>query len=221
MQLELDGYEVVETLGESTRAVLVRARRASDGTSVVVKLLAGEHPTPEDVGRLRQEHDIAGQLGLPGVVRPLGVERFGHRVGLVLEDFGGVPLSAVIGAEGMEVEPFLRTAVSLADILGQVHTAEVIHKDVKPANVLVNLDTGVVKLGDFGLAARLAVTEERSPSLQGTLAYLSPEQTGRTDRVPDHRSDLYSLGVTFYEMLTGRVPFPGEDPLEVIHCHLA
>jgi predicted ATPase/signal transduction histidine kinase len=222
MQLQLDGYDVVETLGESTRAVLVRARRRSDGVPVIVKLLAAEHPTPEDVGRLRHEHDIVGRLDLPGIVRPLGIERFGHRVGLVLEDFGGTALEAMIGPEGMDTESFLHIAVSLADALGQLHAAGVVHKDVKPANVLVDLAAGVVKLADFGLAARLGAGDGQAPvTLQGTLAYLSPEQTGRTERIPDHRSDLYSLGATFYEMLTGRVPFPAEDPMEVIHCHLA
>lgn len=221
VQLQLDGYDVFETLDQSARAVLIRARRRSDGVSVIIKLLAGEHPTPEDVDRLRHEHDIACDLDLPGVVRPLGVERFGHRVGLVLEDFGGQPLATVIGPAGLEVEPFLCTALSLADVLGQVHAAEVIHKDVKPTNVLVEPDSGAVKLADFGLATRISDQDPKPSSFQGTLAYLSPEQTGRTEQAPDHRSDLYSLGVTFYEMLTGRVPFPTEDPLEVIHCHLA
>ena len=222
--MELEGYEAIETLGESGTAVLLRARPAGDGTSVVIKLLKSEYPTPEEVARLAHEHRIVDGLRLDGVVRPLRIERFKHRVGLILEDFGGVSLRSMIGPGGMTTESFLRLAIPLARTLGEVHDADVIHKDLNPSNIVVDGALTTVKITDFGIASRLARVHREATSperLEGTLAYLSPEQTGRMNRAVDHRSDLYALGATFYEMLTGRVPFAASDAMELVHCHLA
>ena len=222
--MELEGYEAVETLGESGTALLLRARPLADGTSVVVKLLKSEYPTPEEVARLAHEHRIVEGLQLDGVVRPLRIERFKHRVGLILEDFGGVSLRSMIGPGGMATETFLRLAIPLARTLGEVHDADVIHKDVNPSNIVVDGALTTVKITDFGIASRLPRVHREAASperLEGTLAYLSPEQTGRMNRAVDHRSDLYALGATFYEMLTGRVPFVTSDAMELVHSHLA
>ncbi|MGH9009187.1 MAG: serine/threonine protein kinase, partial [Acidimicrobiia bacterium] len=221
MEPQLEGYEVLGTIATGDRTVLLRARRAADALPVIVKLLRSDHSRPEEVDRLRREFEIVSALDLPGTVRPYGLERFGHRVGLVLEDFGGRPLDSLIGADGMDTTTFLPIAVALAENLGGLHAAGVIHKDVKPSNILVEPAVPLVKLADFGLAARLSDASDGRARLEGTLAYLSPEQTGRMDRPVDPRSDLYSLGVTFYEMLTGAVPFQSDDALEIVHCHLA
>src|SRR5688572_9400498 len=223
-RVELEGYEAVETLGESGTALLLRARQAADDTSVVVKLLKSEYPTPEEVARLAHEHRIVEDLRLDGVVRPLRIERFKHRVGLILEDFGGVSLRSMIGPGGMATETFLRLAIPLARTLGEIHDADVIHKDVNPSNIVVDGALTTVKITDFGIASRLPRVHREAASperLEGTLAYLSPEQTGRMNRAVDHRSDLYALGATFYEMLTGRVPFVTSDAMELVHSHLA
>jgi predicted ATPase/signal transduction histidine kinase len=222
--VELEGYEAVETLGESGTALLLRARPVTGGTSVVIKLLKSEYPTPEEVARLAHEHRIVEDLQIDGVVRPLRVERFKHRVGLILEDFGGVSLRSMIGPGGMATETFLRLAIPLARTLGEVHDADVIHKDLNPSNIVVDGALTTVKITDFGIASRLPRVHRGATSpdrLEGTLAYLSPEQTGRMNRAVDHRSDLYSLGATFYEMLTGRVPFVTTDAMELVHSHLA
>ena len=222
--MELEGYEAVETLGESGTALLLRARSTADGASVVIKLLKSEYPTPEEVARLAHEHRIVEDLRLEGVVRPLRIERFKHRVGLILEDFGGVSLRSMIGPGGMATETFLRLAIPLARTLGEVHDADVIHKDVNPSNIVVDGGLTTVKITDFGIATRLPRVHREATSpdrLEGTLAYLSPEQTGRMNRAVDHRSDLYALGASFYEMLTGRVPFVTSDAMELVHSHLA
>jgi predicted ATPase/signal transduction histidine kinase len=222
--VELEGYEAVETLGESGTALLLRAGHCGDGTSVVVKLLKSEYPTPEEVARLAHEHRIVEDLQLDGIVRPLRIERFKHRVGLILEDFGGVSLRSMIGPGGMATETFLRLAIPLARTLGEIHDADVIHKDLNPSNIVVDGALTTVKITDFGIASRLARVHRETTSpdrLEGTLAYLSPEQTGRMNRAVDHRSDLYALGATFYEMLTGRVPFVTSDAMELVHSHLA
>src|SRR5271157_3410872 len=142
---------------------------------------------------------------------------------LVLEDPGGEPLDRLLG-QPMELARFLRFAVGLAAAMGELHQRGLIHKDIKPANILVNSATGAVWLTGFGIASRLP-RERQSPEppevIAGTLAYMAPEQTGRMNRSIDSRSDLYSLGVTFYEMLTGVPPFNAPDPMEWVHCHVA
>ena len=142
---------------------------------------------------------------------------------LVLEDPGGEVLEPLLGAP-IEAGKFLRLAIAIASALGKAHQRGLVHKDVKPANILVNCADGLTRLTGFGVAARL-VRERQAPEppeiIAGTLAYMSPEQTGRMNRSIDSRSDLYALGVTFYRMLTGVLPFTAEDPMEWVHCHIA
>jgi hypothetical protein len=142
---------------------------------------------------------------------------------LVLEDPGGDPLDPMLGAP-MDVAPFLRLAIGIAAALGKFHQRGLVHKDIKPANILVNCTDGQVRLTGFGLASHLH-RERQAPeppeSIAGTLAYMAPEQTGRMSRSIDARSDLYALGVTLYQMLTGRLPFTASDPMEWVHCHIA
>jgi PAS domain S-box-containing protein len=155
-------------------------------------------------------------------VQPLAISRHEGRTILVLEDPGGEPLDRVLG-QSRDVIGFLRIAISLATALGQVHRSGLIHKDIKPAHVIVDAQ-GRVRLTGFGIASRLP-RERQAPAppevIAGTLAYMAPEQTGRMNRSMDARSDLYSLGITFYEMLTGTLPFQAADPLEWVHCHIA
>ena len=156
-------------------------------------------------------------------MRPLELVRDRGRTMLVLEDPGGEPLDRLLGAP-LEVGRFLRLAIAIAAALGQVHRRGLVHKDIKPANILVNRTTEEVRLTGFGIASRLS-RERQAPAppetIAGTLAYMAPEQTGRMNRSIDSRSDLYALGVTFYQMLTGALPFTAADPMEWVHCHVA
>ncbi len=142
---------------------------------------------------------------------------------LVLEDPGGTPADRLLGRP-LDVSHFLRIAIPLAGALRHVHERGLIHKDIKPANILVDAASGGVWLTGFGIASRLP-RERQAPAppevIAGTLAYMAPEQTGRMNRSVDSRSDLYALGVTFYEMLTGQLPFTATDPMEWVHCHIA
>lgn len=141
-----------------------------------------------------------------------------------MEDFGGISLRQFIKEQPQHLEQFLIIALQLTDILHQLHQQRVIHKDIKPANILIHPDTKVLKLIDFSISSLLPreTTEIQNPNvLEGTLAYLSPEQTGRMNRGIDYRSDFYSLGVSFFELLTGKVPFDAQDPMELVHCHIA
>jgi PAS domain S-box-containing protein len=182
-----------------------------------------EHPTLESINRLTHEYELKDYLDCAWAVRPVELVREPGRTMLVVEYTGGEPLDRLIG-QPMEIGRFLRLAAALSATVGRLHGQGLIHKDIKPANVLVDSATGQVRLTSFGIASRLP-RERQLPEppefIAGTLAYMAPEQTGLVNRSVDSRSDLYSLGVTFCEMLTGSLPFTASDPMEWVHCHIA
>jgi PAS domain S-box-containing protein len=181
------------------------------------------YPTSGFLSRLVHEYDLRDELEPGWAARPIELLREDDRPMLLLEDPGGEPLERLIGAP-MEPERFLRLAIGIAAALAKVHERHLVHKDIKPANILVHCADGLTRLTGFGIASRLP-RERAAPNppetIDGSLAYLAPEQTGRMNRSVDSRSDLYALGVTFYRMLTGDLPFTAADPLEWVHCHLA
>lgn len=217
------GYSTRQRLFTSERSIIYRATRTADERPVILKVLNAEFPSTEQVARLRREYRLTRDLAMDGVIEVLGLERFGTSLGIVLEDFGGESLHRLRQAP-MELPRFLDMARRLADILGHVHRRQIIHKDITPSNIVWNPETGVLKLIDFGIATELP---RETPAilgpgvLEGTLPYMSPEATGRMNRATDYRTDLYSLGVTLYELLTGRLPFRSDDPMELVHCHIA
>src|SRR6266404_340337 len=217
--MDLAGYEL-ETLRDSGEFVLSRARQL--GNPVPVLVLVAERPASASLKRLEHEYALAGDLDPKWAARPLALARYNGNPTLVLDDSGSEPLDLILGRP-LELTRFLHLAISLATALGQVHRHGLIHKDIKPANVLVDA-AGSVRLTGFGIASRLT-REHQAPAppevIAGTLAYMAPEQTGRMNRSIDSRSDLYSLGVTLYEMLTGGLPFMASDPMEWVHCHIA
>ena len=184
---------------------------------------AAEHPSPQSINRLTHEHGLKAYIDEAWGVRPLELIREQGRTMLIVEYPGGERLDRLI-REPMETGLFLQLAVALSAALGRLHGRGLIHKDIKPSNVIANPATGEVWLTGFGVATRLP-RERQAPEppefIAGTLAYMAPEQTGRVNRSIDSRSDLYSLGVTFYEMLTGTLPFTASDPMEWVHCHIA
>jgi PAS domain S-box-containing protein len=220
-----NGMNDLQILSEDGGLVFGRGWREGAGggrQDVLIVLPAAEQPTPAMLHRLTHEHSLKDELDRTWAVRPLELVRDRGRTILEFEDPGGALLSGLLGTP-MEIGRFLRVAVGVAAALGKVHQQGLIHKDIKPANILVN--TGdEIRLTGFGIASRL--TRERQSveppeSIGGTLAYMAPEQTGRMNRSIDSRSDLYSFGVTLYEMLTGTLPFTASDPMEWVHCHIA
>jgi PAS domain S-box-containing protein len=190
---------------------------------VLVVLPVAEYPSASILDRLAREYELKDELDAAWAVRPLAFVRHDGRTMLVLDDPGSEPLDRLLGAP-IEMGRFLPAAIGIANALGKIHQHGFVHKDIKPANILLNGAPGKVQLTGFGIASRL--TRERQPpeppeTIAGTLAYMAPEQTGRMNRSIDSRSDLYSLGVTFYQMLTGDLPFAAVDPIEWVHCHLA
>ena len=199
-----------------------RATRRRDGRPVVLKSPPGEHPSAREVAELEFEHRILRRLQLPDVVQALDLEKAGMSVVLVLEDFGGREVPVGPGALGLE--SFFDVAIRAAATLGQIHERGIVHKNITPKSLLRNPDTGQVKIVDFRLASELSRERQDAGSLsdlRGTLPYVSPEQTGRMNRELDYRSDYYSLGITFFELLTGRLPFQASDAMGWIHCHLS
>src|SRR5882757_1493543 len=221
--IELSRY-VFETLREDEEFAFCRGRR-DDGELLTILLVApvSEHPVPAVLERLEHEYSLRAELDSEWAARPLTLVRREGRTMLILEDPGGEPLDRLLG-QPMELSRFLRFAVGLAAALGKLHQQGLIHKDIKPANILVDSASGAVWLTGFGIASRLPRERQSAESpevIAGTLAYMAPEQTGRMNRSIDARSDLYSLGITFYEMLTGTLPFTAADPMEWVHCHIA
>src|SRR6202048_120876 len=219
------GDSRLKVLWEDGERVFCRRDSQADGyrAPALAVLPAAEHPTPATLDRLAREYGLRDELDGAWAVRPLELVRERGRIMLVLEDTCSEPLDRLLGVP-MEVRNFLRIAIAVAAALTQVHRRGLVHKDIKPTNILVNRMTGEVKLTGLGVPSRLP-RERQAPAppevIAGTLAYMAPEQTGRMNRSVDSRSDLYSLGVTFYEMLTGQLPFTAADAMEWVHCHIA
>ncbi len=215
---ELSGY-VFAPLREGDIALY---RGSGNGVEPIL-LVGAEETSLGCVERLEHEYALKCELDADWAARPIALTHHNDRMALVLEDPGGAPLDRLLGRP-LEVSHFLRIAIPLAGALRRVHERGLIHKDIKPANILVDTASGGVWLTGFGIASRLR-REHQTPTppevIAGTLAYMAPEQTGRMNRSVDSRSDLYALGVTFYEMLTGTLPFTAADPMEWVHCHIA
>jgi serine/threonine protein kinase len=214
---------VPEILWEDEEFVLSRGMRDGEAFPLLAVTPSSAQPSAQILARLQHAYALREELDSAWAARPLRLEPRKGRLTLVIEDPGGEPLFRLMGRP-WEIASLLRTAIGIATALGQLHQRGLIHKDIKPANVLVNSATGQVWLTGFGIASRLP--RERQPPappevIAGTLAYMAPEQTGRMNRSIDSRSDLYSLGVTLYEMLTGELPFAAADPMEWVHCHIA
>ncbi|WP_437522042.1 AAA family ATPase [Sorangium sp. So ce726] len=216
-------YRALEVLHQGADTILYRARREEDGRPVVLKVLRRDHASPRALGRLQHELEVASALDTAAIIKPYAIESFNDQAALVLEDFGGRSLDHLLDGP-MPLERFLPLALRLTAALTELHRRHVIHKDIKPQNLLCNPSTGEVKITDLGIACLLPC-ESQDPIhkslIEGTLAYMAPEQTGRMNRSIDERTDLYSLGVTFYQMLTGALPFRANDPVEWVYCHIA
>jgi predicted ATPase/GAF domain-containing protein/HPt (histidine-containing phosphotransfer) domain-containing protein len=202
------------------------ATRLDDGQRVVIKTLDAQYPSAEELATLRHEFSLLGRLAEAGapVARPIELSRHGSGLALVLAIAPGRSLDAICAAGPVDVARFCDIAISVTRCLEAIHGAGIVHKDVKPHHFFIDEESMTTTLIDFGLAMELA-RERTAPApldrLEGTLAYVAPEQTGRMNRSVDRRSDLYSLGVTFYEFATGRLPFESEDVLELVHAHVA
>jgi len=222
--ITLEGYKILIELYESPRSQVYHGYREADRQPVVLKLLRMEYPPPEAIARFKLEYELTRRFQVPEIIQAYSLEKYENTLVLVLEDFGGQPLRNLLAQPPISLENFLHLAIQITAALGAIHQQQIIHKDINPANILVNPTTQQAKIIDFGIATLLSKenpTLRNLNVLEGTLAYISPEQTGRMNRAIDYRSDFYSLGVTFYELLTQQLPFISDDPVELVHSHIA
>ncbi|MBD1827876.1 AAA family ATPase [Microcoleus vaginatus GB1-A2] len=222
--LSIPGIAVQTLLYESANSLVYRAIRKADNQRIILKLLKESYPTPQELVRYRTEYRITQELKEAGVVRVYDLQKYQNSLVMFVEDFGGESLKIWMQQRSFTLEECLLLAIATTETLGQIHSANIIHKDINPSNIVFNPATGQIKLIDFGISTQLRRERPslKNPNiLEGTLAYISPEQTGRMNRALDYRTDFYSLGVTFYELLTAKLPFETDDALELIHCHIA
>ncbi len=233
--IAISGYQFGDLIHESANSLIYQGHRQTDNQSVILKVLKSPYPSPEQIVRLKREYEIISNLELRGVVKALALEKNQQQWVMVLEDFGGQSLAQLKLAGQLSLSNFLTLAIRITEIIGQIHQRHIIHKDINPSNIVIapfDAETEIinsrtqwpVKLIDFGISTVLSQenhTFESAGVLQGTLVYISPEQTGRMNRTVDYRTDFYSLGITFYELLTGQLPFYSDDSLEIVHSHIA
>ncbi|WP_083234926.1 hybrid sensor histidine kinase/response regulator [Candidatus Marithrix sp. Canyon 246] len=208
-------YHSLIKIYESVNSIVYRGKRIEDDQPVILKILKEDYPTPEELTRYRQEYDITRRLShLHGVINAYEIDKYQNSLMMCLEDFNGESLHAID----------IPIAIKITEILAQIHQQNIIHKDINPSNIVYNPSSNVLKIIDFGISTQLPrqhFSLKKPEILEGTLAYMSPEQTGRMNRALDYRSDFYSLGVTFYQLFTGKLPFESDDAMELVHCHLA
>ncbi|MEY4549356.1 MAG: hypothetical protein RL685_5551, partial [Pseudomonadota bacterium] len=220
--MKIPGYRLGEELAHTEHTTVQRAVRERDGKRVIIKACSREFPAQAEVRRLEFEHRLLGKLRGPGVIEALELVHTGRGPALVLEDFGAQSLAT--RALPLSLGTFFEIATAAVTALGRVHGLQVIHRDIKPANLLVSATSGELKLIDFQVASEIS-RERQDVSvgehLEGSLPYLSPEQTGRMNRALDYRADYYSLGATFFELLTGQLPFQASDMMGWVHCHIS
>ncbi|MBE8989539.1 serine/threonine protein kinase [Nostoc sp. LEGE 12450] len=222
-KLSIPGYKVSEQLYDSARTLIYRGFQETDSLPVIIKLLKNPYPSFSELVQFRNQYTITKNLNYPGIIQTYSLEAYQNGYILVMEDFGGISLKDYfVNDNVVPLKEVLKIAISLCDVLNILFRHRIIHKDIKPANILINPETKQVKLIDFSIASLLPRETQTliSPNvLEGTLAYISPEQTGRMNQGIDYRTDFYSLGVTFYELLIGELPFQSNDLMELVHCN--
>jgi predicted ATPase/signal transduction histidine kinase/GAF domain-containing protein/tRNA A-37 threonylcarbamoyl transferase component Bud32 len=227
----LPNYQITDLIYSSDYTLVYRGISTIDQHPVIIKTLRNEYPNFSEIVHFHNQYTITKNLDHPHIIKPLKLVKYKSAYALITEDVGGVSLTETIKRwqdekihQKQRIPEFLRIAIQITNALDFLYHQRIIHKDIKPANIIINPHNQQVKLIDFSISSLLPreTQEIENPNvLEGTLAYLSPEQTGRMNRAIDYRSDFYSLGVTFYEMLTGELPFFSNDPMELVHCHLA
>jgi predicted ATPase/GAF domain-containing protein/tRNA A-37 threonylcarbamoyl transferase component Bud32 len=223
--INIANYQIHTQIYESANSLIYRGIRKKDNQPVILKVLKEDYPTPEELRHYRQEYDITRFLTeVDGVIKAYALEKSQNTLIIILEDFEAESLKILLQQRTFTLEELLALSIRTTEILGQIHRQNIIHKDINPSNLVLNPNTGVLKIIDFGIATQLSkqqLTLKNPEVLEGTLGYMSPEQTGRMNRALDYRSDFYSLGVTCYEFFTGKLPFESTEAMELVHCHIA
>ena len=226
----LNDYQIISKIYESENSLIYRAILKANNQKIILKILKENYPVFSELTRYKQEYEITRSLNVDGVIQAYDLRRYENTLVMLLEDFGGESLKLLISQGKLDLQgksnlpEFLSIAIKITQGLGEIHRANIIHKDINPSNIVYNPHSKELKIIDFGISTRLSaefMTVCHLNRLEGTLGYIAPEQTGRMNRGIDYRSDFYALGATFYQLLTNKLPFETTDPLELVHCHIA
>lgn len=222
--INITNFSIQNKIYESHNSLVYRAIREEDNHAVILKVLKREYPKPQELARYRTEYQLLKSLDLSNIIKVYDLQKYQNTFILCLEDFGGEALNIHLKQRQFSLKEFLSIAIATAEALGKIHEHNIIHKDINPSNIVFNPTTKQLKIIDFGISTHLTLLNpslKNLNTLEGTPAYMSPEQTGRINRKVDYRTDFYSLGVTFYELLTNKILFETDDLLELVHCHIA
>jgi len=217
------GYKIINQINETNNSLVYRGIREKDGVAVIIKLIKQAYPSPITLQSYRQEYKLIRTLDAPEIIKAYELICHDNKLCLILEDFAGESLTKLSQQTRFALAEILHIGIKICSALTVIHRANIIHQDINPHNVLFNLKTEELKVIDFGIAS---VLSEENSSLQypsnllGTIAYISPEQTGRINRTIDYRTDIYSLGVTIYELLAQQLPFTFDESIDLIYAHL-
>jgi predicted ATPase/signal transduction histidine kinase/tRNA A-37 threonylcarbamoyl transferase component Bud32 len=220
----LPGYQIDSLVQESANSFIYRGYREIDAQPIILKVLKPDYCTPIELARYQREYSIIRHLNFEGVIQAYKLEKYQNTLVLILEDFPGKPLNYWIQKKRVTLYEFLKIAIQTTEVLGRIHESSIIHQNLNPTNILFEPTSGQIKFIEFGMAlemSRESILVQTTRGFEENLAYISPEQTGRMNRVLDYRTDFYSLGVTFYELVVGHLPFESLDPMELIHSHIA
>jgi len=222
--LQIPGFQNIQIIYESNLHLICQGEETKTGRFVVLKLLKSAYPLSDEISKLKRAYDAVHALSIPGIVKIDQIETYQNSPLLIMEDFGGQSLKTFIDHKPLTIATFLNIAMQLVETLGLLQQAHIIHNNLKTNHIIIHPETTEVKITDFSLSSTQPNDDCSTAALEqlgSSLSYVSPEQTGRINLSIDYRTDYYSLGVIFYEMLTGTLPFPSQDPLELIHCHIA
>ncbi|MBD2667184.1 serine/Threonine protein kinase and Signal Transduction Histidine Kinase (STHK) with GAF sensor [Richelia sinica FACHB-800] len=220
----IPGYRITELIKVSTKTSIYRGIQEDTENPVIIKIINAEYPHFSDLIGLKNQLSLTQNISHPNIIKTYKLEQYRKGYALILEDFGGITLNQYANSQPLSLDDFFYIAIEITYALECLYKNRIIHKDIKPKNILINPKNKQIKIIDFSISSVLPkeIAEIKPVNvLAGTLAYMAPEQTGRMNRGIDYRTDYYSLGVTFYELLTGHLPFDNRNPLELIYCHLA
>ncbi len=223
--ISLPGYILKDKIHSGEKSIICRGTKAGSLRPVVIKILNNEYPGSEELNAFRTEYEVLEKIRGKFIIQAIGLEKYANSLAIIFEDIGAEAVSKLL-KEGRlsSLEKKLQIMILTAEGLEEIHSGQAVHKDVKPQNMIFNPDTSEFKFIDFGSLSFISRQSSFVPlnsSLEGTLPYVSPEQTGRMNRSVDYRSDYYSLGITYYQILTGTLPFVYTDPMEMIYAHIA
>lgn len=224
MQQKLPGYAIFRELTRDTKHVTYRGVRENDQTPVLIKTSANPHPTLDEVARLKNEFELLSHLSIPATLKAYSLDQHQNNYYLILEDPQSKTLDKFIAGKNLDIGTKLKIAIKIVKSLGELQENEIIHKNIQPENILIDETIYNAKIIGFDFATKIPrqrLSLKNPNLLEGSLPYISPEQTGRMNREVDYRTDFYSLGVTFYELFTAKLPFVTTDPMELIHAHIA